>query len=236
MADFRQDAGADQQGVRRVVQPAELPDHQAVELLVDNDARLDADIQRIAGIGKTGTQVLGCQRVVGQRQARLIRNHIEAGGERVQLFLVHGIGLVHHPGDGYFALQIVMLHQRQVLRRDIDLRAGCVPAFQFAGYRGVEYRLQFLVETLGNAGAHDPHFPHGFEVQVLLGIAGGAAGKIEEQVVAGREQPLEFMIQRRYGVFLDLVQQAGQRCGAPAAFAVLAVVAAARQGSHVVVV
>ena len=50
-------------------------------------------------------------------------------------------------------------------------------------------------EIRGHARLLEPHLAQRFEVAVLVGVAAGAAGEVEEEIVAGAEHRVEALLQ-----------------------------------------
>src|SRR5690606_12522540 len=112
-ADAGQYAGVDQQLIDGGVDLEQAAHHQPVELLEDDDLRLDVDIEQLAGRRETAADRLRIEGVVLLGDGDPGNEIVEPGGEMVEGLLAVGPGLGDHAGDRHLLLQHVVLHQGQ---------------------------------------------------------------------------------------------------------------------------
>ena len=187
--NLRQNAGTHQDIVDLVVQTADIGHHVAIEQLVDQQLDRRFAAPQVQRLGKPGSQHLGADGVVGDRDFVAPEHFAEAHVHGVQLAVETILRLGNHRGDRQILFQVVLINQAQLVfcrlgsgksRPGSKVGPEIVKALHAAVDKAFFNRLALLAQLA-----------HGLEVAGLQGIAGGFIRQLIQIVIEMLEQVLQ---------------------------------------------
>ena len=206
VADLRQDRVLHQQVVQRLVDRADAVGDVVVEQLQEHRAQLDGLDQVAAGALVGVADRVRAERARLRLQVGVADQHAHALVERVDLLLADAAQLGRHLVELERLLQVVVGHQRELERREVDVGEAAADLPRLVGALlelGQEARVELLLElrALGARQLLD------LEVELLQLAVLRLGGEFGERFVRLREHAGDGGVQLRAGQVAALRQK-----------------------------
>ena len=118
---------------------------------------------------------------------------------------------VHHLGnhgiDGHRLFQLIVLHQRQGVKRHRIQQRGLTDFILIKGGEGFENLLQ---KTTLDGFALQAQIAHGFKKGILLDVTGGPISHFKQRIIGTVEQSLQGLLELLGSLVTHLSQRHGQ--------------------------
>ncbi|MCY1510087.1 hypothetical protein D9M68_444540 [compost metagenome] len=204
--ELRQDPGGHQHLVGLVVQGPDAAEHVLLEQLEDDQLDLDLHPEAAAGLEERIAQGFRTE-WIGLVVDFPGNQRIQARGQVPQRQGVAAHDLGDHRVDGHALFQLVVLNQRQAVERHgVQLRRLADLVLVEGGERLEDPLQEAALDVL----ALQAQVAHGFEEGVLLGVAGGPIGHLEQGIVSVVEQRLQCLLELLCSLVAHMDQRHGQ--------------------------
>ncbi len=128
---------------------------------------------------------------------------VQAGSELAQGEGVTAHDLADHGIHGHGLLEIIVVHQRQLVKRHSGRKHGFLNLILTQDQEGL---VELVEKATFYAFALEAQVTHGFKKDVLLSVAAGAVSHFEQRVVGVIEQRLQCVLELLGSLVANLQQ------------------------------